>query len=302
MMLKKLILKTFLLSSSIAYSQIGINTNNAQHVFHIDGRATTNTENPTTGSPSNAQQIDDFVVTSNGDVGIGTLDPKGKMDVVSTTSGFIPPRLSLTERDNLIVDMRPAGALIYNTDVKRLQINIGTAELPVWSTLDVASETFNKSIVFDNPFAFGSQVISYTNPNFYSPVLFNRVAFNNTPSGYITKMNNNGIIILKAGKTYKLEVNMGRTASRATSNPESPNDYNPTKCQVRNINDNTVLSTVTILPNGNDSANNPSNNMMAYLSTGASDKYVTLECSKTISGTIHVNYVVSPVWTITITD
>lgn len=62
-----------------SYAQVGINTNNPQGSFHIDAAK----DNPTTGTPPAAQQINDFVVTNSGQVGIGTISPTDKLDVSS---------------------------------------------------------------------------------------------------------------------------------------------------------------------------------------------------------------------------
>ncbi len=64
------------------YSQVGINTTNPQGVFNVDGKK----DNPTTGVPNVLQQSNDLVVTSDGNVGIGTTTPTRKLEIVSTTS------------------------------------------------------------------------------------------------------------------------------------------------------------------------------------------------------------------------
>ena len=74
--MKKLIYSATLLLSSLAFSQVGINTENPQAIFHIDGKSSTQTTNPTTGAPTAAQQVDDFVVTSDGNVGVGIIARK----------------------------------------------------------------------------------------------------------------------------------------------------------------------------------------------------------------------------------
>ena len=48
-----------------------------------------------------------------GNVGIGTDDPKGALDVTSTTGALIVPRMSGTERNALTEEN---GSIIYNTD------------------------------------------------------------------------------------------------------------------------------------------------------------------------------------------
>lgn len=75
--MKKRIIIICALISSLAYSQIGVNTANPQAVFHVDGGK----DNPTTGIPSAVQQVNDFVVTSTGNVGIGTIAPTNTLDI-----------------------------------------------------------------------------------------------------------------------------------------------------------------------------------------------------------------------------
>lgn len=76
-MKKYIILIGALTVSSLAYSQVGINTANPQGVFNIDGAK----DNATTGTPTTAQQANDFVVTSAGNVGIGTTTPSYKLEI-----------------------------------------------------------------------------------------------------------------------------------------------------------------------------------------------------------------------------
>jgi hypothetical protein len=84
---KKFMKKLFFLVTSFCFytnaiSQVGINTKNPQGIFHIDGR----NDNPTTGTPNTSQQTDDFIVTSSGNVGIGTTTPTRKLEIVSPTT------------------------------------------------------------------------------------------------------------------------------------------------------------------------------------------------------------------------
>ncbi len=71
----------FILSSTIN-AQVGINTANPLGTFHVDGSK----DNPTTGTPSTTQQANDLIVTSTGNVGIGTTTPTRKLEIVSPTS------------------------------------------------------------------------------------------------------------------------------------------------------------------------------------------------------------------------
>ncbi|REC71514.1 hypothetical protein DRF60_20580 [Chryseobacterium elymi] len=68
-----------LVFSSSAFGQVGINTENPQQMFHIDGQK----DNPATGIPNVTQQKNDFVVTSAGNVGVGVVVPTAKIHTVS---------------------------------------------------------------------------------------------------------------------------------------------------------------------------------------------------------------------------
>lgn len=52
-------------------------------------------------------------------VGINTLTPAGALDITSTTGGFLPPRMTSTQRDALTA---VAGMVIYNTTTSKLQV------------------------------------------------------------------------------------------------------------------------------------------------------------------------------------
>lgn len=69
---------------TISYSkaQVGINTSNPQTTFHVDGAK----DNPTSGIPSAAQAANDVVITSTGEIGIGTLSPAVKIDARSVVN------------------------------------------------------------------------------------------------------------------------------------------------------------------------------------------------------------------------
>lgn len=55
-------------------------------------------------------------------VGIGTLspNPSAKLDVASTAKGFLPPRMTSTQRD--AISSPAAGLVIYNTTTSKLQV------------------------------------------------------------------------------------------------------------------------------------------------------------------------------------
>ncbi|MGG7437343.1 hypothetical protein ACQ7CU_04605 [Chryseobacterium arthrosphaerae] len=84
------------------YAQIGINTQNPQGAFHIDAAK----DNNITGVPTLSQQANDAVITSNGNLGIGTITPNSilqlngslSLPVVVTDQNY-----TLTDRDYSVI-------------------------------------------------------------------------------------------------------------------------------------------------------------------------------------------------------
>lgn len=76
----KIILSIILFSSAFAQAQLGIGNTSPQGTLHIDGRS----NNPATGTPNATQAADDFVVKSDGKVGVGTITPQANLDVRGT--------------------------------------------------------------------------------------------------------------------------------------------------------------------------------------------------------------------------
>lgn len=73
----KLLIST-LLFANFCMAQVGINTQNPQGIFNIDGEK----DNPTIGSGhTQSQQLNDFVVTKSGNVGIGIINPSKKLEI-----------------------------------------------------------------------------------------------------------------------------------------------------------------------------------------------------------------------------
>lgn len=114
----------FLLAAKIS-GQVGINTNNPQAVFHVDGGK----DNSTTGTSTVAQQANDFVVTSLGNVGIGTDTPSQKLEIntagttVAPVTGFKltdgnqKANFVLTSDDNGIATWKAVGIPITTVNL-----------------------------------------------------------------------------------------------------------------------------------------------------------------------------------------
>lgn len=83
--MKNTIVLSTLLFSAFAFGQVGVNTQNPQGTFHIDGAK----DNPSTGTPSILQQANDVIINSSGNLGIGTTTPSTKVEITKTTSGAV---------------------------------------------------------------------------------------------------------------------------------------------------------------------------------------------------------------------
>lgn len=81
-MKKNILLLSMLIIANFANGQVGIQTSNPQGSLHVDGAK----DNPATGTPTDVQQANDFIVTSTGMVGIGNLTPLSNLHVLNRGS------------------------------------------------------------------------------------------------------------------------------------------------------------------------------------------------------------------------
>lgn len=107
-------IQSFLLlfSITLAAQNIGINTKQPLGVFHVDSKE----NNPKTGIPSSAQQIDDFVITDKGNIGIGTIKPENKLHIVHD-----PNHKSLTIEGLSSADFITNNILVYNKKTNNVE-------------------------------------------------------------------------------------------------------------------------------------------------------------------------------------
>ena len=65
------------------------------------------------------------VTTGDGAFGTATPDTKAALTVTSTTKGFLPPRMTGTQRD--AITSPTAGLMIYNSTTNKLQVRTNAA-------------------------------------------------------------------------------------------------------------------------------------------------------------------------------
>lgn len=73
----------------------------------------------------------DTLTLRGGRVGVGTTAPAAALEIASTASGFLPPRLTTAQRD--AIPNPPEGSLIYNLSTHRLNVHDGTQ----WREIDL---------------------------------------------------------------------------------------------------------------------------------------------------------------------
>lgn len=80
-----------------------------------------------------------FIAYSYSQVGIGTTTPDGSasLDISSTNSGLLIPRLNDAQRD--AINNPATGLLIFNTNANTFQYNYGSTAMPSWYSLGSSS-------------------------------------------------------------------------------------------------------------------------------------------------------------------
>jgi len=128
--MEKTIILSALLFSTVAFSQIGINTVNPQGAFHIDGGK----DNPSTGVPSAVQQANDIIITPSGNIGIGTTTPSKKVELIKTTSGAVKITDGTQANNKIFVSNANGTGTWQNTSPAVVVESNAGALLPVGTT------------------------------------------------------------------------------------------------------------------------------------------------------------------------
>ncbi|MHC5310342.1 hypothetical protein ACYSNM_09835 [Myroides sp. LJL116] len=115
-----------------AQTRSGVQTRNPQGVLHIDGKG----DNPkTAGIPNNTQASNDIIITDQGKIGVGTIEPKAAVDLRSVANdnafGLGTTTMSASQAQ--------AGALRYEPNTKRLEYSDGVTWSASYTSPDKAA-------------------------------------------------------------------------------------------------------------------------------------------------------------------
>lgn len=86
------------------------------------------------------------------------------------------PSLTTAQRDAIPVDRAHTGTVIYNTDLGRLQINVGSDSNRVWSNVETTNGTINTVLSYEKT---AIQTINFlsNDVNVRVPITFEKVHF-----------------------------------------------------------------------------------------------------------------------------
>lgn len=73
----------------------------------------------------NSSNVNTVTLYNNGNLGVGTTAPAAILDVTSTTSAFLPPRMTEAQRDLIATPVN--GMVLYNSTTNKLQVRAAGA-------------------------------------------------------------------------------------------------------------------------------------------------------------------------------
>lgn len=143
-MKKNVIIVCLMVLGSLSHSQVGINTSNPRGVFHVDGGK----DNPISGSPGIAQQLNDFTVTSSGSVGIGTVSPGAKLEINNGTSPGALKLIDGTQGANKVLTSDVAGVATWRSSASITPTVLGVFPSATTIASNGAATSFRYSQIF----------------------------------------------------------------------------------------------------------------------------------------------------------
>lgn len=98
------------------------------------------------------------MVSSRGEVGLGTTTPAAKLDIQSTTQGFLPPRMTTLQRDAIVTPV--AGLMIFNTTTAEMNFYNGTT----WRSMVSGFSVRRVATVLQSNITLGGQTPTWDYP------------------------------------------------------------------------------------------------------------------------------------------
>jgi len=132
-------------------------------------------------------------------------DTSAMLDVSSTVKGFLAPRMTTTQRNNIVL---PAtGLLIYNTSTSSFNVNTGTAATPGWVPLASGTNSLNGLSGNTQTFATGTGGSDFTISSSGTVHTFNIPDAGSAARGLITT----GTQTIAGAKSFTGNITVGGT-------------------------------------------------------------------------------------------
>lgn len=126
-----------LLFSFYLHAQVGVNTENPQQLFHVDGKK----DNPNSGAPNATQQINDVVITENGQIGVGTSSPTRKLEINNGATAGAIKIVDGTQGENKVLMSNAEGVGSWQTPASIRPTILGTFPNPARSFISTTALT-----------------------------------------------------------------------------------------------------------------------------------------------------------------
>ena len=133
------------------------------------------------------------LVVRNNKVGVGTTTPNvaALLDITSTTKGFLPPRMTSTQRD--AIASAPASLIVYNTTNNAISLHNGTAWGNVLTTHSASFTSATLAAAVSDETGSGSLVFG-TSPTLTTPSLVGPVNLTSQDTGAADRVMTRGLI------------------------------------------------------------------------------------------------------------
>lgn len=134
------------------HAQVGINTENPRGLLHIDAASSLATTNPTDGTVTVVQALDDVIIDSRGNVGVGTVNPTQKLEIQTGGTAANPVT------GFKLVDGSQGADKVLTSDANGIAIwksgNLLYSDIPYVDGLKAAFKAFEAPSPYAN-YAFG---------------------------------------------------------------------------------------------------------------------------------------------------